>query len=250
MGCGSSNEHCTEPTRVQSDSRSQSEAKEEVKASNHKINDSNSKLPYTSNQREKKIVKSQKTTTDPKYPGTEKINRTLKTMIASFVGEHHEEWDKWLTEFRFAINSSRHETTGRTPAELALGRQLKGPLERLIHQAPVLDPQQPQYSVLERQHLMAQEVRRRVGVAKHRQARYYNAHRRPAQFLVGDLVWVRAHPQSKASDKFSSKLAPKWTGPATVMKILGPVNYRLKWQDNSDKLDTVNVGNLKPYFRV
>ena len=65
-----------EPTRVQSDSRSQSEAKEEVKASNHEINDSNSKLPYTSNQREKKIVKSQKTTTDPKYPVSSQNNST------------------------------------------------------------------------------------------------------------------------------------------------------------------------------
>ena len=29
------------------------------------------------------------------------------------------------------------------------------------------------------------------------------------------------------------------------MKILGPVNYRLKWQD-TDNTDTVHVGNLKP----
>ncbi|KAI4882115.1 hypothetical protein NFI96_010737, partial [Prochilodus magdalenae] len=106
----------------------------------------------------------QKMTTSyhPQTNLTERVNRSLKTMIASFVGEHHEEWDKWLSEFRFALNSSCHETTGQSPAELALGRQLKGPLERLIHQTPGLDPQQPQYSLLERQHLMAQEVAREL----------------------------------------------------------------------------------------
>ena len=79
--------------------------------------------------------------------------------------------------------------------------------------------------------------------------RYYDAHRRIAQFLLGDLVWVRTHPQSKASEKCSSKLAPKWSEPAQVMKILGPLNYRLEWQD-TDNTDTVHVGNLKSYFRL
>ncbi|XP_036431193.1 GTPase IMAP family member 8-like [Colossoma macropomum] len=69
----------------------------------------------------------QKITTSyhPQANFTERVNRTLKTMMASFVGNRHEDWDKWLSEFRFAINSTQHETTGRTPAELALGRQLK-----------------------------------------------------------------------------------------------------------------------------
>ncbi|KAL6478664.1 hypothetical protein MHYP_G00120970 [Metynnis hypsauchen] len=198
----------------------------------------------------KKWGVTQKMTTSyhPQTNFTERVNRTLKTMIASFVGNRHEDWDKWLSEFRFAINSTQHETTARTPAELALGRQLKGPFERLIHQTPAPNPQQQSYTLLERQHQMAQEVRQKVGVARQRQARYYNAHRRPAQFLVGDLVWVRAHPQSKAPDRFSYKLAPKWKGPAKVMKILGPVNYRLQWQNNPEKGDTVHVENLKPFF--
>lgn len=67
---------------------------------------------------------------------TERVNRTLKTMIASFVGEHHQDWDRWLPEFRLAINTAVHETTGVPPAVLALGRPLKGPLERLIHLSP------------------------------------------------------------------------------------------------------------------
>ena len=109
-------------------------------------------------------------------------------------------------------------------------------------------PEQPAYSVMERQQKLAEEVSRRVNAAKARQARYYNIHRRNAQFSDGDLVWVKAHHLSNAAAKFSSKLAPKWSGPAVVMKRLGPINYKIKWEDQSKREDTVNVVNLKPYF--
>ena len=77
---------------------------------------------------------------------TERVNRTLKTMIASFIGDHHQDWDRWLPEFRLAINTAVHETTGVTPAVLALGRNVKGPLERLVHQTPA--PNTSAYNML------------------------------------------------------------------------------------------------------
>lgn len=179
---------------------------------------------------------------------TERSNRSIKTMIASYVGNHHKNWDQWIREFRFAINAAYHETTGQTPAELALGRSLKGPLERLISSPPT--PQQSPYTLLERQKQMNDQVKKRVQMCQSRQARYYNTHRRGVQLLPGDLVWVRTHPLSKASENFSSKLAPKWSGPATVMRKLGPINYQVQWNDQNKKMDTINVVNLKPYFGV
>ncbi|KAL1251054.1 hypothetical protein QQF64_018850 [Cirrhinus molitorella] len=79
-----------------------------------------------------------------------------------------------------------------------------------------------------------------------KQARYYNARRKFVQFQEGDLVWVRAHPVSKADTFFSSKLAPKWEGPVKIKK-LGPVNYLVEW-GSGEKMDNVNVVNLKQYF--
>lgn len=60
---------------------------------------------------------------------TERVNRNLKTMIA-YVGDQHRLWDKWIAEFRFALNTAWHESTGFTPVEVALERKLKGPIER------------------------------------------------------------------------------------------------------------------------
>lgn len=120
-------------------------------------------------------------------------------------------------------------------------------MERLIHKPP--NPaQQTTYDLVERQQKLAEEVKRRVGEHQDRQAKYYNAHRKDVLFKQGDLVWVRTHPVSKASEKFSAKLAPKWEGPATVVRKLGPLNYAVGWVDKPSKQDTVNVVNLKKYY--
>lgn len=61
--------------------------------------------------------------TSPYHPQTnltERVNRNVKAMIASYVEEKHKAWDKYLPEFRFALNSAVHESTGVTPAELNL----------------------------------------------------------------------------------------------------------------------------------
>ncbi len=104
------------------------------------------------------------------------------------MGKHHQDWDKWLPEFRLAINTAVHETIGVTPALLALGRNIKGPLERLIHKTPI--PDTTLDITLQKQQEIQEEVRRHISVAKSRQARYYNARRRDVHFEVGDLVWV------------------------------------------------------------
>lgn len=182
----------------------------------------------------------------PQTNMTERVNRTLKTMIATFVGNNHQDWDRWLPEFRLALNTAVHETTGATPAKLALGRELMGPLERLVHRAP--SPNTLAYQNIQTHTRLREEVETHVGASKARQARYYNARRRDVHFAVGHLVWVRSHPLSKASDKFTSKLAPKWVGPVKVEKKLGPVNYQIRWMTDKGKVDTVNVVDMKPFF--
>ncbi|XP_047666859.1 NACHT, LRR and PYD domains-containing protein 9-like [Tachysurus fulvidraco] len=47
-------------------------------------------------------------------------------MIASYVEEQHKQWDKNLTEFRFALNSAVHESTWTTPAERNLNSSSAG----------------------------------------------------------------------------------------------------------------------------
>ncbi|KAL0150103.1 hypothetical protein M9458_054530, partial [Cirrhinus mrigala] len=176
---------------------------------------------------------------------TERINRTVKTMIAVYVGQQHQAWDQWLPEFRYAIKTAQQESTGKTPAELMLGRQVLGPLERLIHRPP--SPDQAAYSLVERQNIMAEEIKSRMRMSQAKQAKYYNYRRKNAQFQPGDLVWLKTHPLSSASNKFSAKLAPKWEGPAEIKSKTGPINYTVCW-GNPPETDVINVVNLKRYY--
>ncbi|GFX64469.1 uncharacterized protein TNCV_4043591 [Trichonephila clavipes] len=64
---------------------------------------------------------------------TETVNRNLVQMIACFVEENHENWDRFLNEFAFAMRTSVNETTNKTPAELFLGRKIITPFSKLIN---------------------------------------------------------------------------------------------------------------------
>ena len=192
------------------------------------------------------VVQKLTTAYHPQTNLTERINRTLKTMMASFVKDQHNTWDMWLSEFRFAINSAWQESTGFTPAEIALGRKLKGPLERVLCRAP--DPDESAYALLERQKMLIETVRHNVSKAQEKQGRYYNVRRQQVTYEPGDLVWIRDHPLSKAEVGFMAKLAPKWKGPAKIQKRLGPVNYSVSLLDQAGHSDVYHAENLKAYF--
>lgn len=92
---------------------------------------------------------------------TERANRTRKVMISSYVKDNHQNWDQWIHEFRLAINSSWQESTKYTPAEIALGRKLKGPLELFQYRSP--DSDQSAYEVIEHQQSLLERLGNRLG---------------------------------------------------------------------------------------
>ncbi|GFV84500.1 transposon Ty3-I Gag-Pol polyprotein [Trichonephila clavipes] len=63
---------------------------------------------------------------------TERVNRNLVQMIPCFVEENHENWNRFLHEFAFALRTSVNETN-KTPAELFLGRKIITPFRKLIN---------------------------------------------------------------------------------------------------------------------
>ncbi len=189
------------------------------------------------------VIQKLTTAYHPQTNLTERVNRNLKPMIASYVGEQHKHWDRWLSEFRFAINSAWHESTGFSPVEIALGCKLKGPMERALQKPP--DPENPVYPTLDRQKLLIDIVRENVERAQVKQKKYYDQKHRSCEFQVGDVVWVRTHPLSKTDDGFMAKLSPKWKGPAVIKKKLGPVNHRVSFMEDPDSIDSYHVQNLK-----
>ncbi len=191
----------------------------------------------------------QKTTTayHPQTNMTERVNRTLKQTIAAYVEDNHKNWDQYLPELRFAINSAVQETIGMSPAELHLGRKLQGPIDKILH-GQNLSPDASSYDTVEHLSQLQSRAKECCRKSQVRQLRSYNKKRRESSFKEKDRVWVRNVPQSSALHHFSAKLAPKWKGPYRVIKKLGPLNYRVAVEATGEDVRTVHVCNLKPCF--
>lgn len=60
----------------------------------------------------------------PQCNSVERVNRTIKIMIAQYVRRRHCTWDGHLLELQFAFNTATHDATGYSPAYLNHGRKL------------------------------------------------------------------------------------------------------------------------------
>jgi len=178
----------------------------------------------------------------PQCNPVERTNKTIKTMIAQYVGKNHRHWDRHIAALQFAYNTAKHDSTGYTPAFLNYGREPQGP-----HPGD----RRPQHgSAAPEVHRRRLEdayevVRANLAQAFQRQARHYDLRRRAWKPQVGEEVWKRTHILSSKRDAVNAKLAPKYIGPLTVQRIVSPVimdlrDARGKWYRH------VHVHDLKP----
>ena len=192
-------------------------------------------------------------TTPPYHPQAnpvERSNRTLKTMIATFVKADHRNWDVHVHEFRHAVNTAVQATTKVSPAFLNYGRHPRPvkSLRRDLEGKELIDRLDP--SVWE-DRMRRLDALRDIVVAyideeRLKQGKRYNVGRKDIKFNLGDKVLRRAHVLSNAAQKFSAKLAPKFEGPFEIVDILSPVVYVVA--DSGRKIAKVHVSQLKRFI--
>ena len=111
-----------------------------------------------------------------------------------------------LTRFLFTYRSTPHSTTGVSPAELFLKRQLRTRLD-----------------------LLRPSLERKVAATQAKQKSYHDAHSKTREFEIGQAVLVR-----------NLLGEPKWLQ-ATVLEQTGPVSYKVQvgdrvWRRHVDQL--------------
>ena len=72
-------------------------------------------------------------------------------------------------------------------------------------------------------------IKKRMKAAQDRQKKYADRRRRPLEFEIGDLVFVKVSP-IKGAIRFgkTGKLAPRYIGPFRVLEKIGAVAYRIE----------------------
>ncbi|GFW90590.1 uncharacterized protein TNCV_566281 [Trichonephila clavipes] len=134
-------------------------------------------------------------------------------MIACFVKENHENWDRFFHEFAFALRTSVNETTNKTPAELFLGRKIITPFSKLINVT-----EGAEYVGRNIEKLFDEARQNRRTQHKHWE-KYYNRKRREVNIKVNDLVLVQTHFISAAGRRVVGKFMPKFEGPYRVLEV-------------------------------
>ncbi|GFV12985.1 gag-Pol polyprotein [Trichonephila clavipes] len=187
----------------------------------------------------------------PQANPVERKNRDLKPRLAMMVGNNHTLWTEKLPAIRFALNTSKCESTDHTAAYLTFARELRTldqvntDLRSVIHN----DNFVPEFTpYLKRFEGYMSQIKENIEMSQDRQKTYADKSRRPSpNYKVNDLVWVKLHPLSKASQNRSAKLMPRRDGPYIVLSQRSPTTFVVASCDKPDEpLDIYHTSALTP----
>ncbi|KAI9557135.1 integrase core domain protein [Daphnia sinensis] len=147
----------------------------------------------------------------------ERLNHTLADMLSMYVSGDHSDWDVALEYVRFAYNTSRHETTGRTPFFLMHVREAVMPIDVTLGGG--LPNEEGEGGEVDSYEIRMQRglkkafaaVEGHTQRAQERYKAYYDSRRREAvRYAVGEKVLVYK-PVRKIGR--AEKLLHRWHGP-------------------------------------
>ena len=194
----------------------------------------------------------------PQSNMTERVNRTLKPMIAIYAKQQPHSWDKEVQKLAFAIRTSINETTGETPAFLMFGRDPRGPLDLItgdpIGGPPAMtfeDAQIHEYktNLINNLRCAYNTVREHSEIEKLNQKTKYDRHTTKREFTVGDLVWVEI-PAGRIDDSsLRGKLQARYQGPCRIVHQLAPFTFNVRRISDNVDLGATNIDRLKHYFK-
>ena len=172
----------------------------------------------------------------------ERLNRTLKDMLAKSIHQDQRNWDRELQKVLFAYRVSINESTGYTPFLATFGRSPQLPVDVMFQtEDSSNNVNLPQF--VKR---VQSSIRRCTDRIRHNLV----ASRKKGQrgrvvgenLEIGDRVYLYVPAVQKGKTR---KLASLWRGPYTVIDRLGPVNYRIQLIGNRNKVSVVHRNRLK-----
>ncbi|KAJ3660546.1 hypothetical protein Zmor_004989 [Zophobas morio] len=150
------------------------------------------------------------------------------------------------------MNSAWCSGTGYSPAYLMFGRDLRT-VDDVTHDLRAITLREnfvpeatPLLLTLDETLKRAREIHESE---QDRRKRDQDRHRKTSTaYAPGDLVLVKTHRLSKASQGFTSKFAPKQDGPYVVLRRHGPTSYEIAAHQQPDVvLGLYHASDLVPY---
>lgn len=132
-----------------------------------------------------------KTRTTPLHPQSdgmvERFNRSIEDQLSKFVDDNQQDWDTHISLLLMAYWTATHETTGCTPAQLMMGRDLRLPIDLLIGRHHTSTYAEELQSSIELVHNFA---RSRMKLKTDSMKERYDSTSHCEQLSAGDTVWL------------------------------------------------------------
>lgn len=193
------------------------------------------------------------------------MNQTLEIALRAYVNESLNNWADHLVGFTLSYNTTKHTSTGFTPAFLLRGYNprtpnlmlQRGDNEESIQRRPqditanlLLDPDSPEFT--EDFTYFRSVAKDALKLAQTYQEKYYNETHTPKEFEEGDLVLINLHSLQLLQGFVGRgrKLLPRFEGPFEIIGKVSPVAYRLRLPASFQGHLVINIAHLEPYHTL
>lgn len=185
-------------------------------------------------------------TTSPYHPQcnsqAEIVNKTIAKYLSSFVDQTTLDWEIYLPPLMFSYNTSMHSTTKFTPYFLTFGQKARAP------HFPSPDISRKFYgeSTIDEMWMRLQKARQ-LAIQNNDQVRdnyeqKYNKDVVPINYTVGQEVFLDEHNFLHKN----RKLAPQYSGPHVIEKIIGKTNAQLRLKNGKSTI--IHFNRIKPFL--
>jgi hypothetical protein len=184
----------------------------------------------------------------------ERLNHTLADILSMYVSRDHKDWDSTLPFVRFAYNTSKQETTGKSPFFLMHGRHPVLPIDAIFganpdpyHLVPVESGGPDNYELWMLGNLQRAfaEVDDRNQQAQRRYKKHYDKQRREGEKFKPDQQVLVYRPTRKVG--LAEKLLHRWHGPYRIIRQITPLNYEVQLNPKKKpRWCTLNESRVSP----
>ncbi|GFW21962.1 transposon Ty3-G Gag-Pol polyprotein [Trichonephila clavipes] len=170
----------------------------------------------------------------------ERANGIIVSTLKKLTDKNPDKWDELPPNALLAINTTKQNSTKKSPFYLLFGYEPRLPRE--LHIGSFIDdtPHEDQLDLILARAEAANNVYEVHLENKHR----FHLHRRSYSFKAGDLV---LYDWPKQGDH---KLSPIFKGPFVIVRPVGAVCYEIKSRTLQKKyIKVAHVQHLRPYFK-
>ena len=170
---------------------------------------------------------------------SERTNQTveaaLRTMLANRNQDELKEWDDYLPEVTYALNTSVNRSTNATPFLLQYGVHPRSNIDPAVSENPAAK------DFFQERRRWREEAQETLDLAKARMAQVYNSHHLPME--IGDKVYIRLAKKLRPGYKLASSTA------LDAIKI-GPFPVKSKVSTGAYELDLPAHMKIHPVIAV